>query len=142
MAAALERQYEAWFTDVTSGRDFRDGGIARIAIGAMQENPVRLTRQDWRGPSAGWTPNSRGHWQVDVRRTGAYDVVVRFAALAAPGRVRLSIGTIDREQPAPAGATRITFDDVGLSSGAATPATSVRDGSETCGALDIVVTKR
>ena len=27
-----------------------------------------MSRQDWRGPQAGWTPTSIGHWEVDVHR--------------------------------------------------------------------------
>ena len=27
---------------------------------------MRLSRQHWRGPKAGWTPESEGHWEVEV----------------------------------------------------------------------------
>ncbi len=60
----MKRQYEDWFGNVTSGRDYTDRGVARISIGAPQENPARLTRQDWRGPQAAWTPTGLGHWEA------------------------------------------------------------------------------
>ena len=42
-----KRQYDAWFNDVTAARDY--SVPSRIFLGAAQENPVLLTRQDWRG---------------------------------------------------------------------------------------------
>jgi len=44
----LGKAYKAWFADVGKA------GYAppRIYLGAEQENPVTLTRQDWRGPRA------------------------------------------------------------------------------------------
>ena len=52
--AALKKGYEAWFADVT-----KKGFLPpNIVIGSEKENPVRLSRQDWRGPKAGWTPES------------------------------------------------------------------------------------
>src|SRR5262249_41175161 len=49
----------------------------RIAIGSEKENPVRLSRQDWRGDKAGWNADSLGHWEVKVERTGKYKVTIR-----------------------------------------------------------------
>lgn len=70
--AKLKKQYEAWFADVTKA------GFTppRIAIGSEKENPVRLSRQDWRGPKAGWMPDSIGHWEVKVERVGRYKVTL------------------------------------------------------------------
>jgi hypothetical protein len=66
--ARLKAVYGAWFDDVTkAGFD-----PPRISIGSEKENPVRLTRQDWRGPKAGWTPDSDGAWAVKVERAGKY----------------------------------------------------------------------
>ena len=38
----------------------------RIFLGAPQENPVLLTRQDWRGSGASWGPKGIGYWEVKV----------------------------------------------------------------------------
>ncbi len=71
--AKLKAQYDAWFADVTSnGFD-----PPRIVIGSEKENPVRLSRQDWRGPKAGWAADSKGHWLVTVERPGRYRVTIR-----------------------------------------------------------------
>jgi arylsulfatase A-like enzyme len=70
--ARLKKAYEAWFADVTKA------GFTppRIAVGSEKENPVRLSRQDWRGPKAGWTKDSIGHWEVQVERAGRYKVML------------------------------------------------------------------
>ncbi|HJZ56855.1 MAG TPA: arylsulfatase [Gemmataceae bacterium] len=70
--ARLKKQYEAWFDDVTK----KGFDPARIVVGSEKENPVRLSRQDWRGPKAGWTPESIGHWEVKVARAGKYRVTL------------------------------------------------------------------
>ncbi len=71
--AKLKKQYEAWFADVTKL------GFAppRIPLGTEKEPTVRLTRQDWRGPNAGWTATSVGHWVIEPTKDGEYEVVVQ-----------------------------------------------------------------
>jgi hypothetical protein len=73
VVAELKKEYEAWFADVTK----RGFDPPRIVIGSEKENPVRLSRQDWRGPKAGWNADSIGHWEVKVERAGKYEVTVR-----------------------------------------------------------------
>jgi arylsulfatase A-like enzyme len=75
-AAKLKKQYEDWFAVVTKA-----GFVPpRIIIGSEKENPVRLSRQDWRGPKAGWAADSIGEWYVKIDRPGKYTVT-----LWAPG---------------------------------------------------------
>ncbi|HEV3385656.1 MAG TPA: arylsulfatase [Gemmata sp.] len=70
--AKLMNQYEDWFADVT-----KNGFTPpRIIIGSEKENPVRLSRQDWRGPKAGWAPDSIGHWEVKIEKAGKYKVTL------------------------------------------------------------------
>jgi len=89
--AKLKKEYEAWFADVTK----RGFDPPRIVIGSEKENPVRLSRQDWRGPKAGWAADSEGHWEVKVERAGQYRVTV----LAEPATV-LSVKVGKREAAA------------------------------------------
>ena len=69
----LKAEYEAWFADVTK----KGFDPPRIIVGNEKENPVRLSRQDWRGPKAGWAPDSIGHWEIQVERAGKYRVAIR-----------------------------------------------------------------
>ncbi|HEY1190567.1 MAG TPA: arylsulfatase [Gemmata sp.] len=70
--AKLKTAYEEWFADVTK----KGFAPPRIVIGSEKENPVRLSRQDWRGPDAGWGPDSEGYWEVELARPGRYQVTV------------------------------------------------------------------
>ena len=139
IVTTMRRQYEAWFQDVTGRRDYADDGIARIGLGARQENPVRLTRQDWRGPQAAWTPAGLGHWQVDVLRAGAYDITLRFAPLSQSGIASFALGGTRLEQSIPAGATTANFSQVRLARGPGRLESWVTQGDRRIGMLDVVV---
>src|SRR5207253_2093619 len=69
----LKREYEAWFADVTR----RGFDPPRIVIGSEKENPVWLTRQDMRGPKAGWAADAEGYWEVKIERAGRYELTLR-----------------------------------------------------------------
>jgi len=75
MVAQLRREYEAWFAEVT-----RQGfEPPRIVLGSPQAPVVRLSRQDWRGPQAGWSETSLGYWMVRIARAGRYRVTIYAA---------------------------------------------------------------
>ena len=142
MVTRMTNQYEAWFRDVTGGRDYADRGIARIAIGSPRENPVRLTRQDWRGPQAAWTATSLGHWEVDVQRAGIYDVTLRFAGLTKPGIVSFALGASTLQRRVPAGASRAVFNRVRVTRGAGRLESWVTQDARRIGMLDAIITLR
>lgn len=52
---------------------------------------MTLTRQDWRGPRAGWTPTSLGHWEVQVTKTGTYDISLRFDPVDAASDIHFRL---------------------------------------------------
>jgi arylsulfatase A-like enzyme len=137
----MTNQYEAWFKDVTGGRDYTDRGIARIVIGSPGENPVRLTRQDWRGPQAAWTATSLGYWEVDVQRAGMYDVTLRFAELAKPGTISFALGASTLQKEVSAGAGSAIFNRVRLTRGAGRLESWVTQEDRRIGMLEVVVTR-
>jgi arylsulfatase A-like enzyme len=116
IAARLRKSYEEWFRDVSSTRGYQP---PRIYLGTKFENPVTLSRQDWRGPKAGWNADSLGYWEVDVREAGAYDITFRFAARPSPGTARFRLGALsfDSEKPLAAGSTWCEFRKVALPRG-------------------------
>ncbi|HYZ84829.1 MAG TPA: arylsulfatase [Bryobacteraceae bacterium] len=101
VVARMRRDYDRWFNDVCSTRGFAP---PRIVLDGP-ENPVTLTRQDWRGPKAGWAPDSLGHWEVSVERAGKYEVVVKGGPLDADGSLSLSIGQASAILPLKKGET-------------------------------------
>lgn len=98
IVAELKRQYEAWFSDMQQTRNF---ALPRIAIGTEHENPVVLTRQDWRGPEAGWKPDDIGYWDLNVAAEGQFRVRLHYRGRA--GVAHVSLGEKTLEQPLKAG---------------------------------------
>jgi arylsulfatase A-like enzyme len=110
VVARLRKGYEDWFKDV--GRAGYDP--PRIYLGAAQENPVLLTRQDWRGPKAAWRPDSLGHWEVQVARPGTYDVTLLFAPSDQDRTAHFELAGVSLMQKIPAKSKRLTFTAVRL----------------------------
>ena len=84
--AKLKKAYESWFAEVTK----KGFDPPRIIVGSEKENPVRLSRQDWRGPKAGWAADSIGHWEIKIERAGKYRVTIRSSNEFTAANVRLS----------------------------------------------------
>jgi arylsulfatase A-like enzyme len=71
----LRMSYEAWFKDVSGTHNYAP---PRMILNG--KSPMLLTRQDWRGEKAAWTPTAVGHWEVDVQKAGPYEVTLLFDA--------------------------------------------------------------
>lgn len=110
----MREGYVQWFNDVGRARGFAP---PRIHLGAPQENPTTLTRQDWRGPKASWGADGIGYWEVDITHSGAYEIGLRFAALRAAGTAHLSLGGVKQEKELAKGATTCRFHSVSVRSG-------------------------
>ncbi len=117
IAAGLRRQTEAWFRDVSASRGYAP---PRIYIGTKYENPVVLTRQDWREATGDWNSAANGHWELDVRSKGRYQVRLRLAKpLPSSTQATLRVGAVEVTTAAPARAESCTFDNVTLPAGPA-----------------------
>ncbi len=103
-AAAMRAAYEAWFKDVSETRNFEP---PRIFLGTPFENPVLLTRQDWRGPQASWSDDGLGFWEVDIKNSGVYECSLIFPAAPSAGTASVSLGSGQSEVPIPSGATSV-----------------------------------
>ena len=112
----LRRQYDAWLADVA-----RDHGYEapRIQIGTPHENPTILTRQDWRGPAASWSPGGLGYWELAVPQAGTFEITCLFRPTKQPAMVHFRMQEIELEQKVEAGVGRCIFSPVKL---AASPA--------------------
>ena len=103
----LRAKYETWFADVKSTRNF---GGPRIHIGSDREPLTVLTRQDWRGPKAGWTPTSEGHWDVFAELPGKYRVTLEFDAAAEARQAFVDAGKSKDKVAVPAGQSRAVIE--------------------------------
>lgn len=103
----LGAAYEAWFKDVAATRKFE---APRIHVGFEEENPTVLTRQDWRGPEAGWAKDSQGHWEIHSTRSLKLRVTLRFRPFPADGSALLLSGTQKTSAQIRAGQTSAVLD--------------------------------
>jgi len=131
IVARMRKGYEAWFKDVTSQRDYTVP--PRIHLGAPQQREVLLTRQDWRGPDANWSPKGIGHWFVDVRRAGDYEVTLRFAKTDRPTVAKFKLGSVELQQQVAAGEASVKLPKVHLSKGEAIVEAILESGSQKTG---------
>ena len=114
IVADLKRRYDAWFDDVGSTRPDNYAPV-RILLGTPHENPVVLTRQDWRVGIPRQKPY--GHWLVNVTEAGNYDITLRFKPVKKPAVAHFEVGGVKAEQPADAGAEIVILKNVSLPAG-------------------------
>ncbi len=114
IAAKLHASHAAWFAEVTP-RTRKNP--PPIVIGTPFENPTLLTRQDWRGPKAGWTQESIGHWEVNVADAGQYSVTLIMPPSGSDREARLKIADTEIRATLPAGKDSVTFPQISLPSG-------------------------
>jgi arylsulfatase A-like enzyme len=112
----LRAAYDRWFDDVSSTRGYDP---PRIALGAPQENPTVLTRQDWRGPQAAWTPQAVGHWETEVARAGSYAITLHLAPRPEATTAHLAIQGVVLTHDLDPKTTEWTFGPVALTPGPA-----------------------
>lgn len=137
--AALKAAYDKWFDDITGARDF--SAPQRIYLGTTHENPVLLTRQDWRGPHASWSPDGIGYWEVNVITAARYDIKFRFDPANAAGEARLAYGGVNTSASIKQGAEECMFRDVQLSAGPGRLEATLREGADTLGVKYVEVNR-
>jgi hypothetical protein len=113
--AELKTAYDAWFDDITHSRDF--SVPQRIFIGAAQENPVLLTRQDWRGPKANWSRDGIGYWELNVVTKARYDIKFIFNVANTDGQVKLACAGVSAQQAVKKNAEECVFKGIELPAG-------------------------
>ncbi len=135
----LNKDYEIWFQDVGRSRGYAP---QRIYLGAPEENPVTLTRQDWRVTGSGtWAKGDTGAWAVEVRVSGDYAVKMDFDALEQPARIELEIGSATKAVDLGVGADSAEFPLVELQRGAALLEARIETGDQVQGVNFVHVTK-
>ena len=111
----LIQAYDDWFEDVGTTRP-NNYAPPRIVLDPTKENPLVLTRQDWRYPGThgryGWAPDALGFWLLHVAQQGSYNFDWRFTASEVDGTARLIINGSPYEASIAAGADEIRFEGI------------------------------
>ncbi|HOW70608.1 MAG TPA: arylsulfatase [Phycisphaerae bacterium] len=115
----LKQSYKAWFEDVGGTRP-DNYAPPRIEVGTAYENPVVLTRQNWRRePGEQLHYGSNGTWLLQVAKEGSYSIRLRFPASDSDGKADIRIQDGQHTAPVAAGAAESSFQGVMLKPGPA-----------------------
>lgn len=139
VVARLRAAYDAWFDDVSRTRGETTYDPPPIHLGACEQNPTVLTRQDRRlYPERGAQPDSwdiriPGWWMVHVARPGGYSVRVRVTPADDPRELVLRCGEVSCRAMVPAGAAEQVLHVVLEQAGPARVELLVHQGDETLG---------
>ena len=112
----LKQAHQAWFREMEAEREFR---LPRIGIGSERQNPVELSRADWRGTEADDLIVERplGFWEVRVARPGNYEVRVLVDPQPNARRVHFQLGAARLDRPLAADSGEFRFENVKLPKG-------------------------
>jgi len=114
---AMRKEYEAWFADVSSTRS-DNYAPPRIYIGTTHENPLVLTRQDWRHVKGRpWAADSNGYWEIYAARRGNYNIKIDFPAAKTNGTVLLEVSGRKTNHTIDKGETSVQLKDVPIDEG-------------------------
>ncbi len=130
IVARLRTGYENWFRDVSSTRGYAP---PRIFLGTRYENPTILTRQDWRGPRAGWGDQSLGYWEIEVIEETNYSIRLRFKPVKESGEAYFQLGDILLRQNLEKGADTCWFKSIRLPKGPGRLEAGISTAGETVG---------
>jgi len=132
----LRAAYDRWFDDVGGTRGYDP---PRIALGAPQENPTVLTRQDWRVPKGPLTPEVPGFWETEVARRGSYAITLHFAPRPLAPTAHLSIRGVALTKELEPRTTEWTFEPVELTPGPSRLEAWLSHGEAKAGVLRVEV---
>ena len=102
----LKQAYLDWYDSMQMERDFE---LPNIVIGSEAENPTHLTRQDWRGPEAGWRPRELGYWELYAEKGAKYLLTANFPPLERPATIQLKVGKTSLQAKLETGAESFRF---------------------------------
>jgi hypothetical protein len=112
----LKTEYVKWFKDVSHTRE-NNYDPPRIYIGSTNENPVVLTRQDWRSEQSWGEDEANGYWILKVVQAGSYQVLARIQDHQESGVAILSFGKQNIQLSLAQNQREIVFDRIELDKG-------------------------
>ncbi len=113
----MRKKYDRWFEDVSTTRP-DNYAPPRIHIGTIHENPVTLTRQNWRHiKGRPWGQDSNGYWELFAAQSGKYDIRLRLKPQKKKWKAKLEIAGNELVKPIPENATECLFESVPIAQG-------------------------
>ena len=113
----LKAAYENWFEDVSQTRTDNYAPM-RIHIGTKYENPVLLTRQEWRQIDKNpWLDEATGYWLLHSDDSNTYDIRLRFRNQKSNGEVILDIDGKQFNDSIKNGQSEMLFQNINIDKG-------------------------
>ena len=113
----LKESYEDWFQDVSKTRPDNYAPL-RIHIGTKYENPVVLTRQEWRQIEKNpWLDDATGFWMLHADTQKIYDIRTRFRNQNSDGKVILEIDEKQYHESISSGQSEMLFQKIPIREG-------------------------
>jgi arylsulfatase A-like enzyme len=137
----MKKAYDDWFDDVSSTRP-DNYAPPRIHVGTAYENPVVLTRQDWRHiKGRTWAANSNGYWMLYVAESGKYELKIRFKGNRGSGKIELKAGDQILNKPFTKDQPELLFNNVLLKKGDVNLLVTLMIGNDSKGPWQVKVKK-
>ena len=128
----MQAEYDRWFDDVSSTRP-DNYAPPRILVGTKHENPVVLTRQDWRHTNGRpWARDSIGHWLLTGTK-GTASLHCRFSPSPTAGTATLRINDDVHAVRLAPNAQTCDFSNVSLPAGPVSLEVELTHGDKTRG---------
>ena len=110
IVSRMHADYKAWFKDVSSTRGFEPVRIARgkPAREPHDSHPPGLARA--RAPTT--PPHALGFWEVDVAKSGRFDITLHFTPRPFPSTAHIAFGARRVNRLLPPGQTECSFKGV------------------------------
>jgi hypothetical protein len=116
----MRRDYDKWFDDVSNTRP-DNYAPPKIYLGTPYEEPVILSRQDWRVHGEdGWGDDNYGHWEILVTESGTYSMRVRLPEADKEAVAYFRFNTLEKRQSVHPGTGWSIFENVELTKGPGT----------------------
>ncbi|GMW00265.1 MAG: hypothetical protein AMXMBFR84_14030 [Candidatus Hydrogenedentota bacterium] len=112
---ALRNVYDAWFEEMRAERNFE---LPRVWVGAPEQNPVTLTRQDWRGDNKWDDTDVANRWEIQVVHEGRYDITLRYGRYRKPHTAQLKVMGNSYSQTLTGDTSECRFSSIELPQGA------------------------
>jgi len=134
----LKKVYGDWFEDVSTERP-DNYQPPRIIVGSPEQNPVVLTRQDWRSNTSWGVKNANGFWMLNIVESAEYDVKVRIQEHGGSGKAVMQCGDQRYEQPLELKQRELTFNKIKLPAGDVNLQLDIQTGKKTIGPWQVEV---
>ena len=103
LLAKLRADYDAWFDDVKSSRNFTPG---YIHIGSDEEDPIHLCRYQ----DSSYIVDKPTGWPVYIERAGKYEFTINRGQSVEKGKMHLKINGKETTQPHGYGENKAVFE--------------------------------